>query len=91
VKFTVLWSFAALNELAEIWLKASDRQAVTDAAQAIDKLLEADPMEVGESRAGGRRILINSPLVVIFNVSVESGTVVVARVRRSRREASSHE
>ena len=91
MKFTVIWSFTALNELAEIWLRASDRQAVTDAAEAIDQLLEADPMDVGESRAGGRRILINPPLVVIFNVSVESGTVVVVRVRRPWREASSHE
>jgi plasmid stabilization system protein ParE len=91
VKFTVIWSFAALNELAEIWLRASDRQAITDAAEAIDQLLEADPIVVGESRDGGRRILINPPLVVIFNVSVESGAVVVVRVRCSRREASGHE
>jgi hypothetical protein len=40
----------AADELATIWLDSSDRQAVADAANAIDKQLAADPSSAGESR-----------------------------------------
>ena len=51
MRFTVIWRPSAEQKLAEIWTDADDRQAITDAADAIDVLLRTRPTEVGESRA----------------------------------------
>jgi len=48
----------AEQELAALWTGAPDRAAVTGAANVIDKDLQFDPEEQGESRDRGRRILI---------------------------------
>jgi len=44
MKYFVDWTPAARAHLATIWLQASDRQAVTKAQAAVDKLLAADPL-----------------------------------------------
>jgi hypothetical protein len=46
---TVLWKRHAEEELAEIWSAASDRAAVTKAADDIDQLLRERPLAIGES------------------------------------------
>ena len=46
----VFWNQSAENELADIWLAAADKQAVTDAANQTDQLLRSDPLSAGESR-----------------------------------------
>jgi hypothetical protein len=48
MRFTVIWTGAAQNELALIWTQALDRQAVADAANRIDRLLRFAPMTAGE-------------------------------------------
>lgn len=68
MKYAVVWSPSAEQELARLWLKATDRSVVTQAAFQIDHLLEAHPGERGESRSAGRRILIEPPLGVTFEV-----------------------
>ena len=75
--YTVLWGASAERGLAEIWMNAGDRQAVTDAADAIDSLLHTVPMEVGESRIANVRILIVSPLSVYYDVHQEDRRVAV--------------
>lgn len=64
----VFWNESADNELAQIWLTAPDRQAVSNAAREIDELLRRDPLNAGESREGNYRILFVSPLVVQYEV-----------------------
>jgi hypothetical protein len=66
MKYTVLWSPYAESKLARIWMSGSDRQHITDAADALDNLLSRDAHIVGESRTGTRRIVHHSPLGVIF-------------------------
>jgi len=52
----------AQQELADLWINASDRNAVTSAADEIERLLALDPLAQGESRGGNKRLLFEPPL-----------------------------
>lgn len=54
---TVRWKQSALDRLAELWLKAVDREAVNAAVLEIDRLLSSDPHAAGESRSENVRVL----------------------------------
>ena len=68
MKYSVAWNPAAEAQLAEIWMAATDKQAVADAANQIESLLRRAPLDVGESRTGNERILAVSPLCVRYDV-----------------------
>jgi plasmid stabilization system protein ParE len=80
MNFDVWWIPAAENQLAEIWMAATDRNAVTQAADRIDTALAADPLGVGESWPDRYRVLIDMPLVVYYEVSEPDQRVRVLRV-----------
>lgn len=66
--FRVRWSRRAINQLATIWMNATDQNAVTAASHAIDQALANDPENEGESRPNGRRVMYSSPLGVRYRV-----------------------
>jgi hypothetical protein len=66
--------------LAHLWNTASDRNAIAQASNTIDRLLGQDPLAVGESRSGPVRVLIEPPLVVQYKVSEDDRLVEVLRV-----------
>lgn len=76
----VEWLPDAEQELAAIWLQATDRQAVTAAADAIDRRLSRDPEQEGESRSQDVRVTFEKPLGVLFHVSVDERRVKVVHV-----------
>jgi hypothetical protein len=78
--FTVRWSEVTRDQLADAWLQASDRNAVTTASSEIDHRLERNPTNEGESRPAGRRILIVRPLAVIYRVDEPNREVHVLRL-----------
>jgi hypothetical protein len=78
--FTVLWTPAAEQELAAVWLSASDRNAINSAAHTIDALLRVDPQRRGESRHDSVRILFVPPMGIDFDVSEADRTVYVLSV-----------
>ncbi len=80
----VNWLPDAENELADTWLNAPDRDAVTRAAYALDKVLETNPEEAGESRPSSRRILFALPLGIIYRVRADDALVEVIHVWRFR-------
>ena len=80
--YTVVWRPSPESALAEIWTSAADRQAVTDAANAIDALLRVEPFEVGESRVANTRILTVLPLSVYYDVHEADRLVAVWAVWR---------
>jgi plasmid stabilization system protein ParE len=84
MKFTVVWKPSAETKLAEIWTDATDRQAVSSAADSIDALLGVSPLEVGESRVSNTRILTVSPLSVYYDVYEGDRRVAVWAVWRIR-------
>ena len=68
MNYTVVWLPDAEQELADIWLNASDPDLVTQVAHEIDQQLLRDPLNAGESRVGSQRILHVKPLAVGFDV-----------------------
>lgn len=68
MSYTVTWKPSAISRLAELWEEASDRHAITEAADTIDALLHKSPTEVGESRQENTRFLFVSPLAIYFDV-----------------------
>ncbi len=68
MKFMVTWTRNAQNDLAEIWMNAVDRQAVRDAANRIDRVLERNPERLGRP-VRSDRAYADAPLAVTFSVS----------------------
>ena len=83
MNYTVTWKPSAEQDLARLWLAAADRQAVADAANRIDALLQTDAEQRGESRSGATRILFEPPLAVLFEVQAQAGQVEVLKVWRT--------
>ena len=65
-------------------MDATNRNAVTAAVDAIDRVLRSDPRGQGESRVDDDRIVIVPPLVVDFRVVEDDRRVEVLGVRALR-------
>jgi hypothetical protein len=68
-RYTVTWSPRAERRLAELWLAAPDRDAVTRASSFVDRELGRSPHGQGESRAGAERLWIVEPLAFLYSIS----------------------
>ena len=82
MKYTVIWTRTAEQELVNLWLDASQRAEITQAAHAIDRALANDPETKGESRRGGRRILVEPPMAALVRVVAPDRMVRVLHVWR---------
>lgn len=82
MKYMVTWLSSALNDLADIWNHASDRQAVTEAANRIEHALQRDPDRLGQPYYGIRRIYTDAPLTVVFTPYPDDCRVFVIQVIR---------
>jgi plasmid stabilization system protein ParE len=87
MSYALDWSQRAQDELADLWTNATDRDAVTAAADEIERLLSRDPLGHGESRSGNRRILFEPPLAVLYRVDPQRRAVTVITVGLSGRTA----
>jgi hypothetical protein len=67
MRFTVIWKASALDQLAELWLRSANRNAVAAASHQIDQLLRIDPDTRGFPFFGNYLILVG-PLRAIFTV-----------------------
>lgn len=74
MRYTLIYDPAALNDPADIWALAPDRQAVTDAADDIEWLLKRSPETRGRPY-NGNRVLQVKPLEVVFEVSPDDRRV----------------
>ncbi|MDB5312566.1 MAG: hypothetical protein JWO38_6768 [Gemmataceae bacterium] len=82
MNFSVIWTKAAKDQLAEIWIHHHDQKGVTAAAHRIDLLLGRDPANQGEDRPNNRRIMFESPLVVVYRIDTANNRVIVSYVRQ---------
>ena len=88
--YRVRWRKTALNELAEIWLRAVDREAVNRAVSEIESRLEESPTEWGREMREGLRSFRWGSLRVLFYVLEDSKLVrIVAAVAASNGNGSS--
>lgn len=81
--YVVYWTNEADDQLADLWLKASDRADVTAASHRIEAALSRDPFGVGESREADDRIAFDPPLVVYYQVKRADNVVWVISVGRT--------
>jgi len=81
MNYQVSWKRVARDQLADLWVAATDRNAITRAANTLDTLLARDPLNYGESRSGARRIVVEPPLVAVFKVDQANRKVTVLAVR----------
>jgi hypothetical protein len=67
--------------LADIWLAAADRTAVTQASAWLEQRLALQPLVLGESRASSvQRVAFHPPLGIEFEVIEDDKRVVVQGV-----------
>ena len=55
MKFTVVWTDSAEQDLAQFWLGARNRISIDEATQRIEAELATNPLHAGESRVGNGR------------------------------------
>jgi hypothetical protein len=83
MNWSVDWLPDADDALTNLWLAAPDRNAVTAAANQIERDLARNPHGVGESREGDTRIYIVPPLAVLSDADDARHEVLVWSVWRS--------
>jgi len=85
--FLVRWSRTANDELAQLWVDSpSDvRSAITAAVAKADRLLHASPLDIGESRTVGTRVVFVDGLALEYHVRLDDRIVTVVRVWWPRR------
>ena len=79
MRYTVVWTDAALSELARVWMQAADPAAVRAASDEIDRQLARDPETQGVEFYGDR-LLVITPLHATFAVRLDDREVVVLNV-----------
>ncbi len=79
-RFTVVWTNEAIEQLAEIWLDAADREKIVSVAESVDLELAVDPYWKSLEMSEGIRALVLPPLRILFSVSAEDRLVEVARI-----------
>lgn len=79
--YRVIWRRTLIDQMTRFYTetfgRGGDTAAITRAVARIDRLLESNPEQRGESRADYERVLIVSPLTVTFEVFTDEQTVVV--------------
>ena len=68
--FESFWLESALDRLAIIYVAADtpDRARLAEGVERLNNRLASDPLDVGESRAGGFRVAFTPLLMVYFHV-----------------------
>jgi hypothetical protein len=81
VNYRVVWTPAAEQELAAVWLAAPDRTAVTAASFRLDQDLSREPYNIGFDRDQPvNRTATDLPLGVDYEIVEEDKLVRVLRV-----------
>jgi hypothetical protein len=78
--FTVRWHPDALLLLAEAWMRANDRNAVTAAQAAVDRFLGDDPTQFGVEVSEGLWRIKIPPLMVYYTIDTVDLVVSVTAV-----------
>ena len=79
-RFTVVWLHEARNELADCWLAASDRSAITGAANLVDRQLAVDPSNRGVYVSENLWRIDIEPLRVYFSIAQDDRLVEVTNI-----------
>jgi hypothetical protein len=79
MRFTVIWTASTRDDLAKLWLSATNRSATQRAADDIDRRLRTDAHLLGQPFFEDRMLVV-PPLAVVFSVSLPDCLVTVWQV-----------
>jgi hypothetical protein len=82
--YTVVWTFEARTQLAEIWLEAYDQISITKAADRLDRELRIAPRTLTTALREGLWKATIEPLTVILEIREADRTIEVAAVRLAK-------
>jgi hypothetical protein len=85
MNYRVSWDPAAFKSLAAIWATHPDVDELTQCLDEIHRLLSVAADEQGESRGRGQRVVIMSPLGVVFQAQTRLAEVLIIRIWRFRK------
>lgn len=80
MSYRVIWDDQAIASLQRIYDAAADKEAVEHAVMRVGMELSANPLEAGESRDKGNRILFKHPLVVLYEIHDRLPEVLIVNV-----------
>jgi hypothetical protein len=83
MRYHVIWSDEAIDDLGRIWTDAADRNEVTRAQFVVDEGLERNPLTFGAELSEGLYACQVEPLRVYYDIDAAKKTVNVTCVRRS--------
>ena len=81
MRWTVVWSEEAGREVQRVLRSSRFAQQLANELVRLDARLANDPEQLGESREGQRRILIELPFILAFQVLPDRHTVLVTEFR----------
>lgn len=83
MRFTLTWKQSASDELATLWLDAppESRDKFRQVVDDIERALIRDPLSIGESRDEHTRIVVEPPVVMLFEISLEDRKACVLAIR----------
>lgn len=81
MKYVVTWKPGIRQSLQQLYEAASDKEGFLQMIKRVSLELSANPLEAGESRDKGARILFKYPLVLWYRVNERMREVTVLRVR----------
>lgn len=80
-RFTVVWRQDALDQLAQCWLDAPHRGAITISVQIVEEVLGRNPKAAGEHLSEGLYKVVAGVLRVLYTIREQEQTVCVESVR----------
>lgn len=83
--YKVVWDIQAIASLQRIFDFNNDQEGLINTVTRVNIELGSVPLEVGESREVGRRVLFKYPLVVHYDVVERIKSVSIFHVGLTRR------
>jgi hypothetical protein len=83
MRFTLVWKPSASDDLVALWLDAppGSRERFRQVVDDIERALMRDPLSIGESRDEQVRMVVEPPVVLVFEVSLDDRRVCVLAIR----------
>ncbi len=81
MNYTAVWRREAEAQLMTLWLRALNKTAVAGYVEQIDRILQRDPHEQGESRNENTQLAFFRPLCVRYQIDDAARTVTVVSIK----------
>jgi hypothetical protein len=81
MNYQVLWLRRTEAELMTLWIRASNKEAIAGYIEQIDRILQRNPLDQGESRSGTIRLWFPRPISVLYSVDQSIQRVIVLALK----------